>query len=396
MKKLIVLSVVFALVAAAAFAVDLSASVFGLVTPFQSDTAKNADDEASKITSSGEFKRIRFDGAGEAGDGAFGGWIRFDGGFSGYSFWKPIDQFKMLIGGNPDGMYGKEGVTGWMFHENPYDAGVAIGGGNVWGYGAGWPWDGDDPENGPGKGGDKYNEYGAWKHPYNIKTRDVFYGGFGGNALHLNIKPIDILGINLVLPFFGGGETEAVFGNITAQLDLNLDFGNIAVTYDAWKAGDNSGGKVYAYFGGSFGDLGLDVGVSLGFNNLEGDENKDPIGFGVGVKFATDAFGIKFRTVATLAGGDKATRILAELVPYFPLGDNMAAFVGVGICMLQPDEGDSLMGWHFNPYIRVGEEWGAQFLAGVKVWSGGKATVDAKGNDGIIYWSVPIAIMLSF
>jgi hypothetical protein len=403
MKKLIVLSVVFALVASAAFAVDVGGTVFGLVTPLQSDTGKNAADEASKVTGVAGFERVRLEGGGEAGDGAFGGWIRLgdDLGAAGlkgaYAYWKPVDAFKMLIGGNPDGMYGKEGVTGWMFHQMPYDGGVAIGGNNVWGYGAGWPWFGNGIDGDPhqAEGGEYFNTYAQL-----IKTRDVFYGGFGGNGLHLNIKPIDMLGINLILPFFGDPnnppETADVFGNMTAQLDVNLDFGNIAITYDAWKAGDDNGGKVYAYFGGSFGDLGLDVGVSIGFNSYEGDDAKEPIGVGLGVKFATDAFGVKFRTVATLAGGDKATRILAELLPYFPLGDNLAAVVGVGLSMTMPEEGDSEMGWHFNPYIRVGEEWGAQFLAGVKVWSGGSIDKDAQGNDGIIHWSVPIAIMVSF
>jgi len=62
MKKLIVLSVVFALVAAtAAFAVDVGGTVFGLVTPLQGDTAKDANDEASKVTGSAGFERVRFE-----------------------------------------------------------------------------------------------------------------------------------------------------------------------------------------------------------------------------------------------------------------------------------------------------------------------------------------------
>jgi len=283
-------------------------------------------------------------------------------------------------------MYGKEGVTGWMFHQMPYDGGVAFSGNNVWGWADGTP-DG--------------NGYGQ-----KIKTRHVFYGGFGDDALHLNIKPIDILGLNVVIPF-NGGETADAFGNIKAQVDVNLDFGNIAVTFDSFKdvKEDVSGGTIYVYYGGSFGDLGLDFGLSFAFNDLEGDEAKPPIGVGLGVKFATDSFGIKFRTVATLAGGDKETKILAELLPYFPLGDNIAAFVGLGLSMtmFDPDKvvGDnpsSVMGWHFNPYIRIGEEWGAQFLVGVKLWSGGDADVDkaTPPNKGIIHWSVPIAIMISF
>jgi len=357
MKKLIVLSVVFALVASAAFAVDLGASVFGLVTPVQ------WDNDSGDITSSGSMQRLRLQGSGDVADGAFGGWIRFDpagfdwannfgSGVSGYAYWKPIDQFKMVIGGNPDGMYGKEGVTGWMFHENPYDAGVAFVGGNVWGWG-------------PYNGGD-------------IKTRDVFYGGFGGNALHLNITPIEVFTVNLVLPFFDGGEIGDVLTSVKAQLDFNLEFGNIALTYD----GGTSGGRVFLYYGGPIGPLGLDVGVSYGFD----DDSNYTIGAGLGLKFATDAFGIKFRVVTTITADD--FNLLGEILPFFPFSDKLAVFIGIGAAMIQKGSNDAAIDFHVNPYIRVGEEWGAQFLAGVQLYS--------TGNLDKINLSVPIAIMLNF
>jgi hypothetical protein len=62
--------------------------------------------------------------------------------------------------------------------------------------------------------------------------------------------------------------------------------------------------------------------------------------------------------------------------------------------MLQPDSGDSQLGWHFNPYLQVGEEWGAKFLVGIKVSStGGK---DAAGKDAPIFWSIPVALSVGF
>ncbi|WP_461255019.1 hypothetical protein [Treponema sp. R80B11-R83G3] len=389
MKKLIVLSVVFALVAAAAFAVDVGANVFGKVTPFQGASGKNADgtdlsDDDTKVTASGGFERLRLDGYGEVQDGKFGGYIRFNGDTTvtdAYAFWKPIDQLKVLIGGNGDGFYGKEGITGWMFNENPYDGGVAFGGNNIWGWGSTGYYGG-------GEAGDT-NAYGQ-----PIKTRHVFYGGYGGNALHLNITPIDILGINIAIPFQSGGETADVFKNTMAQLDVKLDFGNIALTYEGASGEGLDQSKIYLYYGGSFGDLGIDFGFSY---KLAGKDEADesvtfPIGVGLGVKYATDAFGVKFRAVATLGGDDKLTCILTELQPYFPLGDNLVAFVGLGLSMTTPDEGDAIMGWHFNPYIRVGEEWGAQFLVGVQVYS--QSAGD--GGDGRISWNVPVAIMLMF
>jgi len=356
MKKLIVLSVVFALVASAAFAVDLGGTVFAKVELVQGDT------DNSDITASGSFERIRLEGYGEVAEGAFGGWMRYDSGsFAGaYAFWKPIDQFKLLIGGNPDGMYGKEGVTGWMFNENPYDIGAALGGNNVWGW---------------GPGGDGHNLYG-----HTIITRNAFYGGFGGNALHLNITPFDVLTINIALPFFDGGEIADVILKVKAQVDLNFDFGNIAITYDGH--GDGAGGQVYAYFGAPIGPLGLDVGVAYGF-----EENGDySMGAGIGLKFAADAFGIRFRAITKFTNADYFG-LLAELVPYFTFSDNFALFINAGLGMsITPS--DTLVDFHANPYIRIGEEWGAQFLAGFKIWS--------EGGFDVIKWSVPIAIGLSF
>jgi len=354
MKKLIVLSVVLALVASAAFAVDLSASIFGRVTLVEGDT------DNDEISASGGFERIRFDGYGEVADGAFGGWIRFDGGFNGYAFWKPIDQLKIVIGGNPDGMYGKEGITGWMFNETPYDAGVAIGGNNVWGW---------------GPGGDGHNLYGQ-----TVISRNAFYGGFGGNALHLNITPFDILTINIVLPFFDGGEIADVILKVKAQVDLNFDFGNIAVTYDGH--GDGNGGQVYAYFGAPIGPLSLDVGFAYGFEE-SGDYS---MGAGVGLKFATDVFGIRFRAITKFTNLDYFG-LLAELVPYFTFSDNFAMFINAGLSMSMTPS-DTLVDFHANPYVRIGEEWGAQFLAGFKIWS--------EGGFDVIKWGVPIAIALSF
>ena len=374
MKKLIVLSVVFALVATAAFAVDLSASVFGLVVPVQSDNSEGAE-----IKSSGGFQRARFDGYGEVADGEFGGWIRFGGSFNAYAFWKPADWFKMVIGGNPDGMYGKEGVTGWMLHENPYDAGVAIFGGNVWGGGM----------------------------TPSIKTRDAFYGGYGDNALHLNFNFLEnMIGLNLILPFWGdswapGHEISDMLGNITAQLDLNLAFGNIAITFDSNKSGDDTGGKVYAYLGMPIGPLGLDFGVGYGFNN---GDNNEPIAIGLGLKFAADAFGIRFRAVTTV--GD-AFNLLAELVPYFAFTDKITAFLGIGVGYAgagydwkdystdpatTKHTDDGTIDFYVNPYVRIGEEWGAQFLVGFQLYS----KQGLSGDYSTINWALPIAIMLSF
>ncbi|GBU26740.1 hypothetical protein R84B8_00252 [Treponema sp. R8-4-B8] len=274
-------------------------------------------------------------------------------------------------------MYGKEGTAGWMFYQTPYDTGVTMPGDNTWG---------------------GSNIYGQ-----GLKFRNAFYRGFGDNGLHLNIKPIDMIGINLVLPYWptddGDKEVADVFKGIVAQVDLNFDFGNIAITYE----GDNSyiqngnnnwsggGGTIFAYFGGNFGSLGLDFG--LAYNLPDDNDESAPLAVGLALKVGfTDTVGLKVRLAGSFAGqgNNKDTNILADILPYFNLGDNLAVFVSIGLGLKLPDDGgDAVIGWHFNPYVQIGEEWGAKFLAGVKVWSAG-------GEDAIINWAVPIAISIGF
>ena len=389
MKKLIAISVVFALVAGVAFAVEVGGTVIGTVNVLESTTA-----DGSTVNGSGGLNRVRIDGSGEAADGTFGGYIRAAE-FTGNVWWKPMDQLKLLIGGNGgDGFIGKEGVTGWMFYQTAYDTGIVVPG-NVWGWG---PWYGlvigQDSEGDPiflGNSGSR-NMYGQ-----GITTRSVFYAGGkdGGEDLWLFITPADIVSINIVLPFISEKDKEVadIFKKTVAQLDFHLDFGNIALTYQGDLMEGYAQPKLYLYYGGSFDALSIDFGFSYQLANE--DSTANPLGVGLGVKYAADAFGVKFRTVATLAGEDKATRLLADVQPYFGLGDNLTAFVSVGLGMTMPDSGDSIMGWHFNPYLQVGEEWGAKFLFGIKVWSAGDLVPDAKGNS-YINWAVPIAMIVSF
>jgi hypothetical protein len=432
MKKLIAIAVVFALVSGVAFAVDVTGTVFGVVNVREGDTGKDEAGDANPLKAGGEMGRIRLDGAGEAGEGAFGGYVRFDFGHkdylkatdydgykydgvnkgymdkdgadfllvdSAYAWWKPIDQFKLTIGGFSDAFWGKEGNTGWMFNQMPNDSGIAINPGiwcgDYWGstvYGsAGDPWS-------------------AYMH-----NRYVFLEGFQYYGASLEIKPLDMLGINIGIPFISaprGGEFGDIFQASLFQIDLNFDFGNIALTYDGanragMKAGVNAddadGGALYVYYGGSFGDLSLDVGFALHFAGAA-DEKKAkwgtsdkalPIGVGLGLKYATDAFGVKLRATAALGGeleGSDGTYINASLLPYFTINDSMSAFVNVGLGMVSPKEGDASTGWYFNPYLRVGADWGPTFYFGIKVWS----EFNDGSTDAIINFAVPISLMVSF
>jgi len=390
MKKIIAILAMVALVGGVAFAeAAVSGHVIGTVNLFESDTSKATD---NKISGSGGFNRVRLEASGSDEEGKFGAWLRVGDDIdaaivAGLAWWKPIDQFKLTVGGNPDGIFGKEGNTGWMFYQTVSDTGVAMGGENVWGWaltnGFYNYWDG-------GVGG-----FGA-----GVKTRDVFYEGFGGNGLLLEIKPIEMFGLNIVLPYFTDGAlVEDIFKDLTLQLDLNLDFGNIALTFKGDASGA-SGGNVYVYAGiGAIENVALDIGLSL---ILDGDTvKKQPLGVGLGAKVdISETFGLKARLAALVPtdSDDKTTRILFDVLPFFALSDSMTVFVSVGLGLVDFD-GEACVGFHFNPYLQVGSEWGPKFLAGIKVWQ--MAAYEGKFindfvTDSHINWAVPIAVNVSF
>jgi len=392
MKKLIAMAVVLALVAGVAFAVDLGGNVIGSV-----DVVKGTSEEDSEIGAGGEFKHIRLEGSGEAGDGQFGGWIRVDltgdgiftNGVAGLAWWKPIDQLKLIIGNNPDGVWGKEGVTGWMFYQHAYDTHAVIPG-NVWGWGTSYP-------DGIGNSGNQ-NMYGQF-----VTTRNAFFGGIGDSGLLLEIKPVDMIGINLAVPFIsqneaGNRKAGDLYTQMVAQLDVNLDFGNIAVTMKG--LGDKAGADLFAYFGlSAVENLGIDIGAGFHINDAD-DDNKYPLGLGLGVKFTAGAFGIKFRTALSLpADDDQSFAVLADVLPFYAVSDTTRIFLSAGLGMTAPpksapDGAESIVGFHVNPYLEIGEEWGAKFIVGIKLWSDGhKRTTNDKTETR---WEVPIALVVSF
>jgi hypothetical protein len=381
MKKIIALLVVFALFAGSAFAVDLGGAVNGTVTLLQGDSIKDSD-----VTSGMGMDRIRIEGAGQTDDGVFGGWLRMEGasvGANGLAWWKPIDMLKIIIGGNPDGHWGKEGVTGWMFSQTAYDSGVTNNTENIWGGGmyndsaSGGPWSGN-----------------AW----NGNSRQAFFAGDGWSGLRIEITPMDILAIKVGLPTFGTWEDN--FNNVVAQVDLNLAFGNIALSYQG--QGEKKG-KLFGYVGLPISIVNLDVGVGIPFDTND-DAPDQLIWAGLGLKVGlSDLFQIRLRTYAGF-GGEKADpfRLTADVMPYFILSDSLRAGLTIGFAMASFDkdyapytDGESIIGFNINPYIEVGQEWGPKFLAGFYLKNNGWKQ-NSGNDDAISNWGFAIGIQSSF
>ena len=385
MKRLIAVSVVLALLASAAFAeVTVTGQVIGHVDVVGGgDDYKDSDDK-SLIMAGGNLDRVRIGLEAESDDGKFGAWARFNSGgyelklsgdffenledpdvdFSdlvgrsldiyGFAWWKPIDQFQLYIGQNPDCFFAKEGITGWAFYGDAADAAVAS------------------------HLGFKFVSPGA------------FYGGFDAFGAAMSISPLDLLSLNIAIPYpLGWEEAEKVYENINVQADLNLGAMNIALTY----AGSQN---LYAYFGmGGDSALSLDVGFRFNF-----DMDEEPMAFGAGVGYdISDAFGIQFRGMASFGGGDDDfTEIDVDLLPYFAVTGDLKAYVGLGLSTTLYD-GDAHkdkevpLSFYINPYVVVGDF----FFAGFKLESNFNGTWDKDNKaESTVSWKIPVGINFAF
>jgi hypothetical protein len=381
MKKLIAISVVFALVAGTAFAVDLGGAVIGAV-----DVASGGEDPDLL---KGGVGRVRLEGSGDAeiGIGTVGGWLRYDIGGStfdiakafdpkfdpaepgeiftpaatlwGLAWWQPIDQLKIQIGGNPDGHYDTSHIGRYGFYAQANEIGLVNGDGN----------------------------WGATSF-----DKGVFGGGFGYNHFALIITPMDALSINVAIPLnakpdAGSDDKQptVAFTNALFQANYAADFGAIHVTYSGQGTGDKIGTIYGSAFLGMIENLGLELG--LGFTAVKADTDKDPLGIALGASYNAGAFGVKLRGIFEIPMEDGDVAVRVDVLPSFAINDSVTAFADLGIYLTGADE---QFAWHFAPYVRIGAEWGPGFYAGFKLNNGGGE------KDADINWAIPIGVIVSF
>jgi len=385
MKKLIVLSVIFALAVGNVFAADVSAAVNGGANLLSGSNAQvNGVDKDGKTVERTEengtsfgISRVRFGASGQLEDGTIGGWARIEagnygGGVNGWGFvwWKPSDLIKLQIGANPDGEFGLDGITRWGFYQLAGDAGV-VKPDNAWGS-ASWAWTGLDANFG-----------------------NAFYGGWGSSGVILNITPVDALAINLGIPL--GSIAYRDYKKTTIQVKYNIDgVGTAGLTYlgdlaedepvfsvaagstakDPWdvKGLSNDSPKVIAYFGlSSIENVGIDIGIGYKFSDTYTDEKtspvtgstdttttkktstvSEPLAVGVGVSFNSGPFGLKTRVLGQFMGsltydyeetGTNASfkkvswsetlstgyAVLFDIQPSYAINDKLTLYVSAGI-----------------------------------------------------------------
>ena len=396
MKKLLIFTILLALLSTGAFAEATWGGTIGATA----DIIAGSSVEDSDMTTEAYPWRQRFTGDAENEDGTFGGYMRFDVNnagvnpieYYGYAWWKPMDMLKLQVGRNADGDFGADGVTRWGYYGDAGDTHAAT---ENWHFGS------------------------------------SFYGGFGDSGAVLTITPAETVTVSFGIPYhLYGNKAEESYKNMNAQLAVDLEgTGKIAITLaasqpffhiDGFDVGENmSYNKVYGYFGlTSIENLAVDIGLGLGFPvkgdhmGLEGVKYSPGAAFGVGVTFDADALQVKARVQMEMLEKvshediDPAYKgpviLTADVMPSFAIDDTFRFFFSVGMRRTAEKKydgnklADSTMGWHLNPYISKAVGPGT-FFAGFWLGSEGEKYFNKDGDEKtVVTWRVPVGLVFNF
>jgi len=418
MKKLIMISVIFALVAGAAFAEATLGGQLMIGTTLLSGNSE-ADDilmgpsqahEAKMSATFGDSKgggKLVFSTGGS--DTPYGG-ANFTTNFKawGFLYWRPVTQFRMQVGRNDDGEFGAAQISGWGFTGEAKNSVGAFSDYMYWGSSPGtnyhwmlYPWQSGLSR----KGG-------------------AFYPGTGDLMnINFSIFPVDLVQINFVLPI-GGQLADATDGNaqeVQTQLadfqfnaaitledigKLNLSFvGKGGLGKDKEKVA--SVGNLYAsFFLNAIDLIDMELGLNYGlpWKDAADLESDGYLGVGFGLRFDTgEAFSVKFRANARLAGKEKGadmpTQIYANILPCYKINNNLMFFFYAGLSAEMLPEAPSLdaytrIGWFINPYIWVRASEGLRFWSGVMIHQ--MEINDKSAEPQPIHWRVPFGFNFYF
>jgi len=437
MKRVIAILVVFALVAGAAFAEINFGGSFGYKSDFLNGKSENDGsttkgyDIGSSLGVVSATLDLNFSGDnyggrvrlyanparayGTNGTPAWSGGPYWVGAPFAFAWWKPIEQFKIQLGNNPDGDWGTAAITGWGFNASAQDY-VAIDNDSTYFQG----YTGDTFNN-------TFNNYFAiWK----VARAVGFYGGFK-NGLGLSVTPIDMIALNIGIPFGGDdgtskadgdGPTYDVFRKLHVNAVFNLEgIGKATLSWQgrsSYPGIDQSPGSLYASFNlTAIENLGVDLGVGFDLPYTDstsehvtyavrapsnGEIVGDGISIGLGVTYSAGDLGVKFRFGTlilpedTEVDTDGYTMMGFGLLPYYSFGA-VKAYLGLGMGIgvsEDKDDKSSYVDWYVNPYIQV-PAGGLTFWAGFKL-EGASYKPTTGNSQSIVVWSVPIGISVGF
>jgi len=382
MKKIIAISVMFALIAGAVFA----DTAIGGAVETRFSLAKQTGGEKDDPVMGGSIGAAQIQLSGSNTEGTLGGLFRLRNTdivrsatwyHRVFVWWKPIEQVKIFLGIDNDGLFDTADFLGWSFHA-----------------------------------GD--NDY-LFNHHWDF-WRQVFPGNWDGFGLAFSFYPMPGLDLNLVLPTGGinwpqatdaqvgksqpiSGDTGMLPGRLRFSGNYSLDFGKISFVYiggvAAKEKGTAAAGSLDADNNGLLGlsflitaieGIQIKVGGSLGLNT----DSDMLINAGLGVAWAGDGFGVKFRA-GLVTQGDADMFITGNIMPYFGAGENAQVLVDIGVTSV----GDS-MGWYVTPAYRLGIDGGA-FKIGIQLYNNIKlgGNIEISGAD-YVKWNIPMLLAFNF
>jgi len=350
MRKVIAISVVFALIAGAAFAqtsVSGSISVRGKLIE---DTFNDVDNTA---VTTGEVETAYVQLSGQNGEGTFGGLIRLRGEdgsgkfHRAFAWWRPIPQLKIFFGQDPDGMY------------CPY---------NAWSF---------------TQGEENYAHPHNWE---NWRAGAGFLGNWEGFGLSFSIYPVQGLEVDITVPFGSNGAggksvnfNDLFFGSLELAVVYGIpDIGKVFLNVQG--PGEDIFNDVkndnYGRIGLSFQLTAVEgIEVQLGFaTTIPGEVTDYPLNLGLIVNYTGDGFGVKFRSrvgingtsgtdgtgIETGAGYGKSQNYVdggfvvgIGVQPWINLGP-VTAYLNIGFVSENDGNDNTVSQLYINPYIRMG------------------------------------------
>ena len=397
MKKLIAISVMFALVAGAAFAADISATLDVRMVLMQGDSGEDSKASIGGLIADGYFQT-----SSQNSDSTFGGVLRVKanqmtsdepggGGSSvaqfhrAFVWWRPIPQLRVFLGKECDGLFGTDPLTAWPFHQ----------------------------------GAENYINYHDWDY-----WRTVFPGNWDQFGLAFSVYPIPGLELNLVIPTGRKAwpyeydtralNWEDVFGHIRFQGSFAIpDIGRIylswigpGMNFDDVADNGHSGNLGVSFLLTAVQGLQVQAGISTWLAK-DSDVSNYPLIAGLAAHYTGSDFGVKFRSAFeiggfapagegwrfenTSAGGlPEGNAIQFNVMPWYNLGA-LVGFFDIGMRMNMPDADgvDNVTNWYINPYIRVPVAGGGTIRLGLKI--DGTSVEDSNVN-----FSLPVQFVYSF
>ena len=327
-----------------------------------------------------------------AGDPVSGAWFH-----RAFVWWRPIQQMRVWLGIDDDGMFGTDALAGHDFHQ-----------------------------------GD--NDY-MFNHDWSFWRR-VFPGTFTGFGLALSFSDfgVDGLALNLVLPTGSRGHPGATAAAIVEARSIQQmlagfrlhgtyaipGMGTVQFSYAApggimniWSSQWGDLREYSPEWGDArnFGQLGLSfLMTGLDFGNLilggsiiipDGDHYADAhIGAAVHVANIADLMGLRFRVGMQIQGGDDTLDPLMtmNLMPVVPLGPGSLMFdFGLTARFHEDFDSDLHLGWSVKPVYRLPLSSGS-FQVGLHLHSGvqmgGQAHNLVTNSD--VHINIPMALTFSF